>query len=228
MTSFLAPIHKDGYKFVGIFAIIALFLYIISPLLGIIGLTLTLWCAYFFRNPMRVTPLDSTLLICPSDGVVSLIQEVSPPFEYDMGTEKRWRVSMFLNVFDVHLQRIPLSGTVEKIIYHPGKFLNASLDKASDENERQTVIVNHDGIKIAFTQIAGLIARRIVCEIKQGQRVTAGQLYGLIRFGSRVDIYLPVGIVPKVLIGQRMIGGETVIADLSPVLTRSSENSATS
>lgn len=227
MTSFLAPIHKDGYKFVGIFAAVTLVLYMINSSLGMVGITLTVWCAYFFRNPARATPSDPHLLISPADGIVSLLQEVAPPADYEMGMERRWRVSIFLNVFDVHLQRIPLSGTVEKIIYHPGKFLNASLDKASDENERQTVIVNREGTKVAFIQIAGLIARRIVCEIKQGQRVSVGQLYGLIRFGSRVDIYLPVGVTPKVLIGQRMIGGETVIADLSTAVVASLSDDAT-
>lgn len=219
MTSFLAPVHRDGVKFIAGFAVISLLLFTINALLGAIGFVLTTWCAYFFRNPKRVTPTDENLIISPADGIVSLIQSVIPPVSYNIGAEKRWRVSIFLNVFDVHLQRIPLSGEVEKIIYHPGKFLNASLDKASDENERQTVVVNHQGTKIAFTQIAGLIARRIVCEISQGDQMTAGQLYGLIRFGSRVDVYLPVGVEPKVLIGQRMIGGETVLADLHGLVT---------
>jgi len=214
MTSFLAPVHRDGLKFIAYFALITLVLFMISPILGGVGCVMTLWCAYFFRNPARVTPPDDNLIISPADGIVSLLQSVIPPVAYNIGAEKRWRISIFLNVFDVHLQRIPLAGDVEKIIYHPGKFLNASLDKASDENERQTVVVNHKGTKIAFTQIAGFIARRIVCEIAQGDSVSAGQLYGLIRFGSRVDIYLPAGVEPKVLIGQRMIGGETVLADL--------------
>jgi phosphatidylserine decarboxylase len=139
--------------------------------------------------------------------------EVIPPTEYGVGSEKRLRVSIFLNIFDVHVQRIPLSGVVDKIIYHPGKFVNASLDKASEENERQTVVVNAHGQKVAFTQIAGLIARRILCEIKEGQSVDVGQLYGLIRFGSRVDVYLPAGSQPRILLGQRMIGGETILAD---------------
>lgn len=214
MTSFLAPVHRDGLKFIAYFSLLTLVLFMINPILGTIGFVLTTWCAYFFRNPRRVTPTDKDLIISPADGIVSLMQFVIPPVAYNIGSEKRWRVSIFLNVFDVHLQRIPLAGEVEKIIYHPGKFLNASLDKASDENERQTVVVNHEGTKIAFTQIAGLIARRIVCEIAQGDMVNTGQLYGLIRFGSRVDVYLPVGIEPKVLIGQRMIGGETILADL--------------
>ena len=209
-----APIHKDGWKFVGIFAVIATILYCISPILGFLGFTLTCWCYYFFRSPKRTTPLRDGLIISPADGTVCLIQKVKAPAEYEMGDEERTRVSIFLNVFDVHVQRIPFAGKVKKIIYHSGKFINASLDKASDDNERQTVIVQNDDTQIAFTQIAGLIARRIRCDIKEGQDVKMGELYGLIRFGSRVDIYLPLNVSPLVSIGQRMIGGETVIADL--------------
>ena len=215
MTSVFAPVHKDGIKFIALFAIIALVLHALSPILGWIGFILTGWCAYFFRIPKRVTPIREGLIVSPADGIVCLINELVAPEEYDMGKDKRYRVSIFLNVFDVHVQRIPYAGIVEKIIYHPGKFVNASLDKASDDNERQTVIVNKDGLKIAFTQIAGLIARRIRCDIKQGQAVDIGQLYGLIRFGSRVDIYLPKGVKPLVMVGQRMIGGETIIADMN-------------
>lgn len=210
-----APIHNDGWKFVGIFAIIAIILYTISSTLGFIGLILTGWCYYFFRSPKRTTPIKDGLIVSPADGTVCLIQNVKAPAEYEMGVEERTRVSIFLNVFDVHVQRIALSGVVKKVIYHPGKFLNASLDKASDDNERQTVIVQNGDIEIAFTQIAGLIARRIRCDIKEGQQVSVGQLYGLIRFGSRVDIYLPPKVSPLVLVGQRMIGGETIIADIN-------------
>ena len=209
------PIHHDGWKFVAIFAAITLVLYNISPPLGFIGIALTGWCYYFFRSPKRTTPIREGLITSPADGVVCLIEKVKVPGDYEMGEEERTRVSIFLNVFDVHVQRIPLSGEVKKIIYHAGKFLNASLDKASEDNERQTVIVQNGSIKIAFTQIAGLIARRIRCDIKEGQQVSSGQLYGLIRFGSRVDIYLPPNVSPLVLVGQRMIGGETVVADLN-------------
>lgn len=210
-----APIHNDGWKFVGIFAVITIILYNIASILGFIGLVLTGWCYYFFRSPKRTTPLRDGLIISPADGTVCLIQDVKAPAEYEMGDDERTRVSIFLNVFDVHVQRIALSGKVKKIIYHPGKFLNASLDKASEDNERQTVIIQNGDTEIAFTQIAGLIARRIRCDIKEGQQVSIGQLYGLIRFGSRVDIYLPPKVSPLVLIGQKMIGGETVIADLN-------------
>lgn len=209
-----APIHSDGWKFVAIFAVISTVLYFISSILGFIGLVLTCWCYYFFRSPKRTTPLRDGLITSPADGIICLIQKLKAPAEYEMDEEERTRVSIFLNVFDVHVQRIPFAGKVKKIIYHPGKFLNASLDKASDDNERQTVIVQNGDIEIAFTQIAGLIARRIRCDIKVGQDVTIGELYGLIRFGSRVDIYLPPNVSPLVFIGQKMIGGETVIADL--------------
>lgn len=218
MPQFLAPLHKDGLKFVVIFAVTAFILYLLYKPLGLMGFVMTGWCAYFFRMPKRVTPTQDGALIAPADGILSLISEVIPPLEYNIGTEKRIRLSIFLNVFDVHVQRIPLTGIVEKIIYHPGKFVNAALDKASEDNERQTVIVKSiikgNEVKVAFTQIAGLIARRILCEIKEGQEVNVGQLYGLIRFGSRVDVYLPAGVQPSVLLGQRMVGGETVLAQI--------------
>lgn len=214
--SFL-PIHKDGIKFILLFALISCGLYFIYPPFFFIGLVLTAWCFYFFRTPKRVTPLKPGLIISPADGIVSLIKEVEPPLDYGIGSQKRWRVSIFLNVFDVHIQRIPFPGTISTIIYHPGKFFNASLDKASEHNERQTIVIQgkykDQEIKMACTQIAGLIARRILCQIQEGQEVSIGELYGLIRFGSRVDIYLPVGLQPLVLAGQRMIGGETIIAD---------------
>lgn len=216
MSSFeIAKIHQDGWKFVALFAAIAFVLYIISPILGFIGFTLTAWCAYFFRSPKRVTPTRDGLIISPADGLVSLISEVTPPADLNLGDGVRTRVSIFLNVFDVHVQRLPISGKIEKILYHPGKFVNAALDKASEDNERQTVVINNGAIKVAVTQIAGLIARRIRCDIKEGQDGQIGELYGLIRFGSRVDIYLPVGIHPQVILGQRTIGGETVIADMA-------------
>lgn len=219
MPGFLAPVHRDGYKFIVIFFFVSLVLMAVYKPLGWLGFVLTAWCAYFFRVPTRVTPQKEGAIIAPADGIICLISEVVPPAEYELGSEKRVRVSTFLNVFDVHVQRIPLAGVVEKIIYHPGKFINAALDKASEDNERQTVIVRSEvqgkEVKIAFTQIAGLIARRILKEIEEGQTVSVGQLYGLIRFGSRVDVYLPAGTKPMVLVGQRMIGGETVMAQIN-------------
>lgn len=215
MTSVFAPIHKDGIKFVLIFAFVSVLLYCLSHTLGVIGFILTAWCIYFFRIPKRVTPDREGLIIAPADGIVSLITDVVPPAEYNLGEDKVTRVSIFLNVFDVHVQRTPIAGTIEKIMYHPGKFINASLDKASEDNERQTIVINNGKIKIACTQIAGLIARRILCQTAEGKNMKAGELYGLIRFGSRVDVYLPNGAVPLVILGQRMIGGETVLADLN-------------
>ncbi|MBW8308377.1 MAG: phosphatidylserine decarboxylase [Candidatus Paracaedibacteraceae bacterium] len=214
MMSVFAPIHKDGMKFVLIFAVISILLYSFSHALGVIGFILTGWCIYFFRIPKRVTPIRDGLIISPADGIVSLITDVVPPKEYDIGTEPLTRVSVFLNVFDVHVQRTPIAGTIEKIIYHPGKFVNASLDKASEDNERQTIVIHNGKFKIACTQIAGLVARRILCQTSEGKAMKAGELYGLIRFGSRVDVYLPKGVVPQVIIGQRMIGGETILADV--------------
>jgi len=215
IDKFTFRLHPDGFLFIIAFAAVAIILSMLSHFLGWIGLILTGWCVYFFRNPARVTPSREGLIISPGDGIVSLIESVAPPVEYNMGKAKRVRVSIFLNVFDVHVNRMPMTGTVEKCIYHAGKFLNASLDKASDENERQTIIldIGHKK-KIAVIQIAGLIARRIRCDVKEDQSVTAGEVYGLIRFGSRVDVYLPEGVQPMIIVGQRTIAGETVLADL--------------
>ncbi|MDE1153109.1 MAG: phosphatidylserine decarboxylase [Micavibrio sp.] len=225
------PIHPAGYPFITIFAIVAVLLAQASISLGWVGLILTMWCVYFFRNPQRTTPVKPGLIISPADGVISLIQQVALPPELDdcKGTaaaptgdalcdaETVTRVSVFLNVFDVHVNRIAADGEIKKVVYHPGKFLSANLDKASLENERSTVLMKMNGYNtsVAFVQIAGLVARRIICKLAAGQQVRAGDIYGLIRFGSRVDIYLPPGINPLVCLGQRMIGGETVIADMS-------------
>lgn len=216
MLSFCAPIHNDGWKFVGIFALLTLLFWWVHPLLGQIMLVMTLWCLYFFRTPARVIPSREGLVVSPADGIVSLIQQVEPPAEWEMASGPCWRVSIFLNVFDVHVNRIPFHGVVAQKIYIPGKFLNASLDKASDENERLTLVIEMaDKRRIAVTQIAGLIARRIRCDVGEGSEVETGDLYGLIRFGSRVDIYLPPHVNPLVVQGQRMIGGETLIADFT-------------
>ncbi len=222
----LVPIHPAGWPFIAIFAGGALVLALLSEEAGLIGLILTLWCIFFFRNPSRVTPVREGLIVSPADGVVQMIVEAALPPELDdckgqgdalcdAGTVTR--VSVFLNVFDVHVNRIPADGEIRKVVYHPGKFFNASLDKASTDNERSTVLMKlngHDSC-IAFVQIAGLVARRIICKLAAGQQVRAGELYGLIRFGSRVDIFLPPGVAPLVCVGQRMVGGETVIADFS-------------
>lgn len=223
------PVHPAGYPFIGIFAVVALLLCFVSEFLGFVGLVLTLWCVYFFRNPVRTTPIREGLIVSPADGLVSMITDVPLPPELDdcrakdgvptgdtlCDAEFVTRVSIFLNVFDVHVNRIPANGEIKKVVYHPGKFLSADLDKASLENERSTVLMKLNGhmSSVAFVQIAGLVARRIICKLSAGQAVKAGDLYGLIRFGSRVDIYLPPGVAPLVCVGQRAVGGETVIAD---------------
>lgn len=207
-------IHPEGWRFVTIFFAISLVLFWVSPGLGWIGLLLTVWCGYFFRNPPRVTPDQKGCIISPADGLVVDIQDVIPPKDYGMGQAPLTRISVFLSVFDVHLNRIPLGGTVVKRLYNKGKFFNASLDKASEHNERLTLIIQHDHIKYAVVQIAGLIARRIRCDAYEGDSVLTGNIYGLIRFGSRVDIWLPEKTRVHVLKGQRMVAGETILATL--------------
>lgn len=215
ITSFFVPIHKDGYKFVAAFAVGALLLSWVSDPLGWIGVVATLWCAYFFRDPERFPPPGKGLIIAPADGRISAIEEVVSPKELDLDSEKRTRISIFLSVFDVHINRSPVAGKITKIVYVPGKFLNAELDKASEENERQCLTLETgNGTRVGCVQIAGLIARRIVTFVQQGATVEAGERFGLIRFGSRTDIYLPPGTKPAVSVGQTAIGGETVLADI--------------
>ena len=215
ITSVLTPIHKEGYKFIAIFAAATLFLFLFSNFFGVVGLILTLWCVYFFRDPIRVVPQVDSYVVSPADGLVQKIVTAVPPAELGMGDEEMTRVSIFLNVFDVHVNRIPISGNISALHYHPGKFFNASLDKASVDNERQSILIETaDNKKIAVVQIAGLVARRIVCDLNENDQVKTGDRFGIIRFGSRVDVYLPLGINPSVVEGQRAIGGETVIADM--------------
>ena len=215
LDNVLVPIAREGWPFIAIFGLVSLILYFLYAPLGWIGLVLTLWCVYFFRNPDRVTPEREGLIISPADGIVQMIAEVSPPEELDMGSEPVVRVSVFMNVFDCHVNRIPCDGRIGKLVYVPGHFLNASLDKASEENERQMVRIDlESGAFIGAVQIAGLVARRIVCYLEEDQIVLAGERFGLIRFGSRVDIYLPHGAVSHAVIGQKCVSGETVLADL--------------
>ncbi|MBT3306898.1 MAG: phosphatidylserine decarboxylase [Alphaproteobacteria bacterium] len=214
MKTLLVPIHRAGWPFIAIFAVATLLLNTVSEGLGLVGVVLTLWCIYFFRDPERVAPTQEGLIISPADGVVQLIDQASPPDELEIGDAKRWRVCVFMNVFNVHVNRVPISGTISKLSYRPGKFLNASLDKASEFNERQSLALTMgDGRDIAFVQIAGLVARRILCDVHEGQSMKTGERFGMIRFGSRVDVYLPEGVEPRVLVGQTSIGGETIIAD---------------
>jgi phosphatidylserine decarboxylase len=215
IKSVFVPVHRDGYKFVAIFAVASLVLFWIADPLGWIGVVLTMWCAYFFRDPDRVTPLRDGLVISPADGRISSIEDVIPPPELDLGEETRLRVSVFMNVFDVHVNRAPAPGTVIKMTYVPGKFVNAELDKASEDNERLALTLElPKGKRLGVVQIAGLVARRIVPFVKEGAQLGVGERFGLIRFGSRVDVYLPPGQNAFVAIGQRAIAGETVLADL--------------
>ncbi len=214
-SSVLVPIHKEGYPFIAIFAVSSLVLFWIWPPLGWIDAILTLWCVYFFRDPPRVTPERPNLIVSPADGAVQMITEAAPPPELGMGEEPRTRVSIFMNVFNVHVNRVPADGEITELHYHSGRFFNASLDKASLDNERQSVRMTTTGGKdIAFVQIAGLVARRIVCHLLTGQEVKAGERFGMIRFGSRVDVYLDHGMEPLVRVGQTAIAGETVLAEI--------------
>ena len=220
-TSILTPIHPAGIPFIALFFILSVIIgWLWSPLY-FIGIILTVWCIYFFRNPPRVTPVLSgananNLIISPADGRVIEISEITPAEEIGLPEGKWKRVCIFMNVFDVHINRSPMLGQITYKKYVPGSFFNASLDKASDENER--LILNMDtenGKKIAFVQIAGLVARRIICDVDIGKSLKAGEIFGLIRFGSRVDIYFPSDVSVMILKGQKMIAGETIIGDFS-------------
>jgi len=212
----LPPINPDGVKFIVAFALATALLAAIWEPLGIIGAVATVWCFYFFRDPLRVVPQVKDAVVSPADGLVQMIAKVKAPAELEMGDGEYTRVSIFMSVFSVHVNRSPASGTVTKAVYVPGKFLNATLDKASKDNERQLIAMQtENGKQIAFVQIAGLVARRIVCKAKAGDKFKAGQRFGHIRFGSRLDVYLPEGVEPQVCLGQVMIAGETVIANLA-------------
>jgi len=213
---FLMPLHPEGWRFVALFALVTLVLFWLWSPLGWIGVVLTVWCACFFRDPARVTPSREGLVISPADGVVCMISQVPPPPELTMGDATMTRISVFMNVFNVHVNRIPISGTIVDKAYIPGQFLNASLDKASVFNERNAVRLKMtDGRDIAFVQIAGLVARRIRCDVERNDSVRTGERFGLIRFGSRVDVYLPSDVAPLVIVGQTTVAGETILADLA-------------
>lgn len=213
ISNTLVPVHKEGYKFVLIFLAASLILgWIWDPLFWI-GLLLTAWCAYFFRDPERVTPLDDDLVISPADGRVSSIVQMKPPQELDLGDEEMLRISVFMNVFNCHVNRAPMAGTVRDVVYKPGQFLNAELDKASEENERSGMVIETSNGAIGVVQIAGLVARRILCWTAANDHLDAGERFGLIRFGSRLDVFLPLKAVPRVSVGQTAIAGETVLAD---------------
>ena len=211
LNNVLVPVAREGWPFITIFGVVTAVLFLIYEPLGWLGLVLTAWCVYFFRNPDRVTPEKEGLIISPADGMVQMIAEVLPPEELDMGKEPVVRVSVFMNVFDCHVNRLPCDGRIGKLNYIPGRFVNAAFDKASEENERQLIRI----IEIVVVQIAGLIARRILSFVKPKDNLSAGERFGLIRFGSRVDIYLPAGTVSQAIIGQKCISGETVLADMN-------------
>ncbi|MEW6436633.1 MAG: phosphatidylserine decarboxylase [Pseudomonadota bacterium] len=213
----IPPIHPEGYIFIAIFAVITLVAgWIFDPLFWI-GLVLTLWCAYFFRDPVRVTPQGEDLVISPADGTISAVGPAAPPPELGLGPEPMLRISIFMSVFDVHVNRAPMNGRITKIVYRPGVFLNADLDKASEDNERNGLVLDTSAGRIGVVQIAGLIARRIVCFASQGDSLDAGERFGLIRFGSRVDVYLPHGARALAAIGMRAVAGETILADFDAV-----------
>ena len=216
LLSMLAPVHPEGLRFIAVFAGVSFVLFFISSLLGWLGFILTLWCAYFFRDPARVVPQDEGLIVSPADGVVNMISQATPPPELGLGIAPRARISIFMNPLNCHINRLPHSGTIKLSKYRTGRFLSADLDKASETNERQSLLVElPDGRDMVVVQIAGMVARRILCWVEEGEQLKTGERFGLIRFGSRVDVYLPENIMPQVAVGQIAIAGETIIADLN-------------
>ncbi|WP_299814606.1 phosphatidylserine decarboxylase [uncultured Roseibium sp.] len=211
----MVPIHREGWPFIAIALVATLVIgWFIDPLFWI-GLIFTGWICYFFRDPKRVTPVGDSLVISPADGVVSQVGLTRPPAELELGNEPLMRVSIFMNVFNCHVNRAPFGGRITRVAYRAGKFLNADLDKASEDNERNGLVIEAGDTQIGVVQIAGLVARRIVCFVREGETISTGDRFGLIRFGSRLDVYFPVGTVPKVAFGQTMIAGETILADLA-------------
>jgi phosphatidylserine decarboxylase len=215
IRSQLAPVHREGLPFIGIFALVSLVLFWLWSPLGWIGTVATVWCVYFFRDPERVTPIREGIVVSPADGRISRITNSVPPPELQLGERAVPRVSIFMSVFDCHVNRSPITGRIERIVYHHGAFLSADLDKASENNERNSLVISvNNNTRIGVVQIAGLVARRIVCFVREGTSVGAGECIGMIRFGSRLDVYLPEGVRPLVAEGQTAIAGETIIADL--------------
>jgi phosphatidylserine decarboxylase len=214
LRRFLTPIHLDGFKFVAAGVVATCLLFLLWAPAGWFAAIVTVWTAYFFRDPWRVTPLRQGLLVCPADGIVVSVAQAIPPPEIVVSEGAVTRIGIFLNIFDVHVVRAPIGGRVAALRYTKGRFFNASLDKASEENERLAIrVAPPEGPEITFILIAGLVARRIVCDLHPGQQIATGQRIGIIRFGSRVDVYCPPPYIPMVAAGQRMIGGETVLAD---------------
>jgi phosphatidylserine decarboxylase len=216
VTGAFVPIHRDGYKFVFGLGLLTLLLFLVLPPLGWLGAIATAWCVYFFRDPDRVTPHRAGLVVSAADGKIVGVGQASPPREFALSAEPLTCISVFLSIFDVHIVRAPVSGRITKSAYVPGKFLNAELDKASEENERRALLIGTpEGGRVGIVLIAGLVARRIVTFVNEGDSVRAGERIGLIRFGSRVDVYLPADATPLVAVGQMAIGGESVLAELT-------------
>ena len=209
----LVPINREGWPFIAAFAGVTVLLGVFSTTLFWIGLILTGWCAYFFRDPERVTPVDDRLVVSPADGVVSAVGPAVPPRELGLGAGELTRVSVFMNVFSCHVNRAPVRGRIARIEYRPGRFLNAELDKASVENERNGLVIDSPNGQLGVVQVAGLVARRIVCWTEAGNDIAIGERFGIIRFGSRLDVYLPQGATTRVAVGQTAVAGETVIAE---------------
>ena len=210
----IPPIHPEGHLFIGGFALASLFLFWLWTPLGWIGCLLTVWCALFFRDPVRVTPVREGVVVSPADGRVSLISMVMPPAELGLGDKPLLRISVFMSVFNCHVNRSPVTGRIDRIAYRPGAFINAELDKASEDNERNSLVISTPDGRIGVVQIAGLVARRIVSFVREGQSLGVGERFGLIRFGSRLDVFLPEGSKALVSVGQTAVAGETVLADL--------------
>jgi len=215
IRSQLAPIHREGLPFISVFALISLFLFWLWSPLGWLGAMATIWCVYFFRDPDRVTPVREGIVVSPADGRVSMIVQVLPPAELGLGDRPLPRISIFMSVFNCHVNRSPVAGRIDRIAYRPGTFINAELDKASEDNERNSLVISTAQGRIGVAQIAGLVARRIVSFVREGQSIGAGERFGLIRFGSRLDVYLPEGTRSLVSEGQTAVAGETVLADLA-------------
>lgn len=214
------PIHPEGLKIVGVIFGIVLILGLFSSWFWLIGFPFLAFSFYFFRNPERVTPVDNHIIYAPADGIITNIKKLVPPKELDIGREPLTRISIFMSVFNVHVNRAPVSGTVHALNYRPGKFASVA-NKDSEDNERQEICIRMpSGIRIGFIQIAGLVARRIYCPLKVGNKLKAGEVFGMIRFGSRLDVFLPKGVEPKVLLGQTSIAGETVLADMSTIVKK--------
>ena len=216
VISIIPKIHREGLRFIFLFALVTLILFLIWLPLGWMGLVLTIWCVYFFRDPERVIPLGKGLVISPADGVICFVGPAKPPEELEMGEEGWQKISVFMNVFNCHVNRSPMEGTVLKSVYWPGKFFNASFDKASDENERHSISLSNENVGvIGVVQIAGLVARRIVCDAEVGTVLNAGERFGIIRFGSRLDVYVKSELSARVGLGQTIVGGETILADMA-------------